>query len=272
MSQQHIPALDNDSPDSPRQIQASNQGQDKAGATHENSVSKNTVGVGFRGNTHRYSMQRIDPIVPSVSVSQILLLPPFRRGRKCRDISINPSPEKHLGDAIIQKSPDSTRLFFQSVKGLTYSTSGEDYCYYFSCLQAYDSDILGLAETNACWSHFHLQTDFRAYLRRYHRQNKIAFGAFSPTIDPCPERESFQAGGNVTVLTGTLTASATSRNLSDPTGLGTWSGILIAGKHDCIVSIFTAYQTCAGSPHTSPLGSTLLREYKFLVNKKQVFL
>ncbi|KAI2498581.1 hypothetical protein MHU86_15925 [Fragilaria crotonensis] len=128
---------------------------------------------------------------------------------------------------------------------------------------------MGLAETNTCWAHSHTRADLKATLRRYQRQSKISFGSPSNTIDPCPERETFQAGGNVTILTGSLTSSSTNQDVSDPTGLGRWCGISLTGKQEQKISIITAYRTCTGSPRTSPIGGTFIREYEYLVHTKQ---
>jgi hypothetical protein len=39
----------------------------------------------------------------------------------------DPVPDKSFGDSIIQKDELTTRLFFQNIKGLTSSTSGEGF-------------------------------------------------------------------------------------------------------------------------------------------------
>jgi hypothetical protein len=227
-----------------------------------------------------YRNQSTDTSIPSIPISKLLLLPTSRPGRKCRETSLDPCPSKYYGDAIIQKSRSSTRIFFHNVKGLTYSTGCEDYRYYLSCLQAYDIDIAGLSETNTCWSHSHLSTEFRAIVRRYYRQSKIMFGSVSPTIEKCLERESFQSGGNLTLVTGSLVSHATeSKQTSDPRGLGRWSSVTLEGKGNSKITIITAYRTCQGSVRNSPLGSVFVREYTYLrdnqhtsLNPRQVFL
>ena len=35
--------------------------------------------------------------------------------------------------SIHERDPSSIRVFFQNVKGLTYTSTGEDYAYYLSC-------------------------------------------------------------------------------------------------------------------------------------------
>ena len=173
-------------------------------------------------------------------------------------------PSAFYGDAVIQKVPDTTRIFFQNVKGLTHTTSQEDYRYYMSCLQGLSTDIAGFSETNACWSHPHLRADFQSAVRRSYKQSTVAFGSPTKDIDPCNSSESFQAGGNLTLITGRMTARSTGQNIVDSTGLGRWSGVTIEGTGGCRLSIKTAYRVCNGSPSTAPLGSSFLREYEFL--------
>ena len=211
-----------------------------------------------------YRSRPIDPSVPTIHVSQLLLLPYQRPGRRTRSTPLDPFPDKSFGDRIIQKDKLTTRLFFQNVKGLTYSTSGEDYRYYLSCLQAYAVDIAGLAETNTCWSHPHVCSDFRTSLRRQYRQSKVRFGSPTPEIDPCPPQESFQSGGSLTVVTDGLASCVNGTiNLSDTSGLGRWSGISLMGKDQTCLAIITAYRICSGTPRTAPLGSAFLREHEY---------
>ena len=202
---------------------------------------------------------------PPIPRSPILLT--WRPGRTLRERATDPNPEQRFGDAISQKHPDSTRIFFQNVKGLTYSNTGEDYRYYLSCLRAYQVDIAGLAETNTCWSHPHLQTAFRTSLRSFPGQAKVTFGYPTRNIDPCTEKESFQAGGNLTLVTGTAVSQIHRQPIVDPTGLGRWSGLTFQGKLGTQLTLITGYRTCNGSVKTSPLGSTYIREHSYFKAK-----
>ncbi len=164
---------------------------------------------------------------------------------------------------MIQKATCSIHIFFQNVKGLTHTLTKEDYNYYFQCIQGLDVDIMGLSETYTCWSHYHLSSDYRSTLRRFTRQSKTAFGSVSPVIDKRLQTETFQAGGNLKSILGSLVSRAGGPDILDKTGLGRWSGVKITGPDDRKLSIITAYRVCSGSPTTSPLGSSFLREYEF---------
>ena len=223
--------------------------------------------------------QPLDPLIPLVSASRLLSIPSSRPGRRFRKTNIDPSPSVSYGDPISQKTTGSIRLFFQNVKGLTHSTTLEDYKYYFQCIQGLDINIFGLSETNTCWAHHHLSSDYRLALRRYSRQSKTVFGTISPSIDPCSQAESFQSGGNLTSIIGSCVSRVRGSELRDPTGLGRWSGLTLDGSDGKIISIITAYRVCSGSPQSSPLGSAFLREYEYFrehkytsLNPRRIFL
>jgi hypothetical protein len=131
-------------------------------------------------------------------------------------------------------------------------------------MAAYQVDIFGLAETNTCWSHNHLRTDFQQLSRKHFRQNRISFGSPSQEIDKCPERSFYQAGGSITMATGKTASFSSGEVLTDPSGLGRWSGMTFAGKASTMLSILTAYRACSGSIKSSALGSTFIREYEYL--------
>ena len=213
--------------------------------------------------TFHYRNRPFDPNTPTIPLSPILNRPRVRPRRTMRTTSIDTSPEKTYGDVILQKAPNSTRLFFQNVKGLTHTTCSADYNYYMSCMRAYQVDVVGLAETNTCWSHSHLQADFRSSARKHFRQTRVAFASPDPTIDQCHVKETFQAGGSLTVATSNTVPFAHGAVLLDPLGLGRWSGMTFRGKGGNHLSIITAYRTCSGSINRSPLGSTFVREYAY---------
>ena len=213
---------------------------------------------------HSKHLPIIDPSIPSLAISPILLIPSRRPGRKIWESPADLHPDKSYGDPVIQKQKGTTRFFFQNVKGLTYNSSGEDYRYYISCLKAYDIDIAGLAETNTCWSHPHISFEFRQLLRRHYQQSKVTFGTPNRDIDQCLPTETFQSGGSLTLATGRLTSTINGEvDLTDPTGLGRWSGISFMGRNKTFLSIITAYRVCSGSPNTAPIGSAFLREYEY---------
>ena len=203
------------------------------------------------------------PSVPPIPASRLLSIPSSRPGRKLRASTVDTSPSTSYGDPITHKVEGSTSLLFQNVHGLTHSTTFKDYRYYHQCLQALSVDVVGLSETNTCWSHHHLSADFRLATQRFHRQSKIAFGAVSPSIDECLQTETYQSGGNVTAVFGWTSSRISGSNIVDSTGLGRWSGVTLEGPDAKKLSIITAYRVCKGSPQSSSIGSSFLRECEY---------
>jgi hypothetical protein len=222
------------------------------------------------GSRNVYRQQPIDPSVPPLSASQLLSIPSFRPRRKVRETPLDPYPSRFYGDAIIQKEPDSIRFFFQNVKGLSSTTRKEDYHYYLTCLQALGVDVTGLSETNTCWTHSHLAYDFRLAARRFFPQTKVVYGSPTPEIDPVPTKETFQAGGNLTMITSGLVSRATGSEIQDPSGLGRWNGLTLTGSDGKAMSVITAYRVCSASPLTASIGSAFLREYDYLRDRNHV--
>ena len=130
----------------------------------------------------------------------------------------------------------------------------------------------GTSRTRFCWAHPHLRSDFHYAVRRFYKQSKVVFGSPTMAIDPCASSESFQAGGNLTIITGNMASRSTGQNIDDLTGLGRWSGVTLEGPDGCLVSIITAYRVCSGSPLTAPLGSSFLREYEYFKGLKSTSL
>ena len=239
------------------------------------SDSVDSLSVEGRPSHHCQSISTIPP----VSASRLLSLPSLRLGRKSRSDPLDIHSPRSFGDSIRLKAPDSIRIFFQNVKGLTHTTTKDDYRYYLSCIQGYDIDIVGLSETNTCWSHHHLSSDFRSSVHSYFRQSKIVFGMVSPDVDPCTDSETFQAGGNITMVLGGMVPRVSGSNIVDPTGLGRWSGITLEGIDGKKMSIITAYRVCTSSPSSASLGSAYLREYEYFrehhytsLNPRRIFL
>ncbi|KAI2514050.1 hypothetical protein MHU86_434 [Fragilaria crotonensis] len=139
----------------------------------------------------------------------------------------------------------------------------EDYHYYLQSIKSFHIDVAGLVETNTCWQHNHLQSDFKKKLWKHHQQSRVVFGYPSQAIDPCSVESTYQPGGSLTAVTGTITSSIFGDSIQDPTGLGRWCGFTIRGSSDFKLTVITAYRVCSGNVRTSPLGSSFSREYHY---------
>ena len=98
------------------------------------------------------------------------------------------------GDNIHNKQDQHTRIFFQNVKGLTHSTTSEDYEYYLHNLKTLQVDIAGLAETNSPWQLYHIRRDFLQQTKKHYQTSKTVFGSIDQQIDPVHSHDKFQAG------------------------------------------------------------------------------
>jgi hypothetical protein len=183
--------------------------------------------------------------------------------------SSDPHHATSYGEPISKpKHQTSLRVLFQNVKGLSHYAKGEDQEYYMTHLRDLDIDIAGLAETNTAWQHQSLRYNFNARARKAGEGlAKTSFGSPKPEIENIPPNETFQAGGSLTTCLGPWTTTIYGNEIQDQSGLGRWSGFSIRGKFNNILSIVTAYRTCAGSRNTAPLGSTFHRETEFFRNQ-----
>jgi hypothetical protein len=151
----------------------------------------------------------------------------------------------------------------QNTKGLTYTIEGTDYEYYFRSLHEINADVASLVETNTAWQHYYLRNELLRRARQI-RDTKINFSYPTASIDPAGQKETFQAGGTVTAVMGAFTYTVFGDEVNDPTGLGRWSGCTLRGKHCQMLTILTAYRTCATTISSAPLGSAFSREYDYL--------
>ena len=161
-----------------------------------------------------------------------------------------------------ERNHTDIRIFFQNTKGLSYSSTGEDYDYYLPCTKSIGADIIGMAETNTAWQHHHLRQLFTARSRQHYQIAKPSFGFPSNDIDPIPERETYQSGGTITLSTRDLVPMAFGADITDPSGLGRWSGQTFRGKDNHFLSVITGDRVCKGSIASSPIGSAFSREYE----------
>ena len=120
-----------------------------------------------------------------------LSLPTSRPGR-IRNATHDPHHRQSFGNSIHKRDDFHTRVFFQNTKGLTSSTSCEDFKYCLDSLASFKTDVVGLSETNMPWEQVpHLPADFRACLRRQFHTGKAVFSSPSPQFDPVKSTDAF---------------------------------------------------------------------------------
>jgi hypothetical protein len=195
-----------------------------------------------------------------------LYLSSNRPGRKPLRQTPNVNLAQSYGDAVSTRNPEHIRILFQNVKGLTHSSTGEDYDYYLSCVSDLDADIVGMAETNTAWDHRHLRQAFSSRLKRHYQMSRVSFSSPSPTVDPMPDTESYQAGGTTTFTNRKMVPFSYGAVFQDPTGLGRWNGLHFRGENNTQFTVLTGYRVCSGSINTAPIGSAAGREHEYLRN------
>ena len=213
------------------------------------------------------------PVPPPLATNHIS--PPlaslFNTLRPGRTRVADPHDTAHwqsFGDTVHEKDASHTRFFFQNIKGLTNSTSCEDFKYTLHSLHGLHVDFCGLAETNLPWLQVpHLQDEFRQCVRREYITGNVVFSSPDDLVDPVTPNTSFQSGGSLTMATGSIVPMVVNSKLSylhDPSGMGRWSGLTLRGKNDSLVSIITAYRVSASSVSQARMGSAFLREHAHL--------
>jgi hypothetical protein len=202
------------------------------------------------------------PVPPQASQPPLNTLSSHRPGRKTLRQPLNIDLQSSYGASIHTRDQDCIRAFFQNVKGLTYTNTGEDYAYYLSCTSSLGADIIGMAETNSAWTHHHLRNSFHKHARGQYHQHKTDFSSPSQTTDPIPDKEPFQAGGTLTMITNSLVSMACGDSAQDTLGLGRWSSLTLRGQDSRSFTIFTAYRVCKGNIQSATIGSSFSREYE----------
>jgi hypothetical protein len=187
-----------------------------------------------------------------------------RSGRIQFRKSADKFPELSYGDSIQTKNSDHIRILFQNVKGLSHSSTSDDFSYYAHSIRDLQVDVCCMAETNTPWQLNHHRQDFLHAAKSTLGQVKVEFASPSRHVDPISDTERFQAGGNLLMVSGKWIPSIYGPSIKDPSGLGRWCGLTLRGKHDNFLTIITAYRVCAGHIHSAPIGSSYAREYEFL--------
>jgi hypothetical protein len=214
--------------------------------------------------TQNLSNQTTNVHTTNRNTAHIDTIPNLRPGRNHTRKTDTIDVYSSYGDSHLEKDDKYIRIFFQKVKGLTYSFTGEDYDYYMTSTQAFGTDIIGMAETNTAWQHHHLRTLFASRAGKHFGAAKLSFGFPTEAIDEVPEKETFQLGGSITMSTRTLAPMLHGEHILDPTGLGRWCRHTLWGKVNTFLSIITAYRVCTGLISTSTVGSAFSREYEHL--------
>jgi hypothetical protein len=151
----------------------------------------------------------------------------------------------HWGDNIHCSPGDLHRVYFQNLDGLRNDNEEID---------LYVESMLNYQVGTYCWtdpSLDFLQPTAKSKLKTPTLAHfKTARTAFSCSTIPNEGDSLYKPGGTLTTTTGKWTTRCIGNPLSDPSGMGRWSGLSYLGKNERRLTIMTAYR----SPRQQPNG------------------
>ena len=137
------------------------------------------------------------------------------------------------------------RLLYQNINCIKSANDWQHWTEISSNLFSHNFQCFGFAETNIPWSPDHV-SKLQSKLRRptpINRQQALLSTASSNEISLSP---TYQPGGTATGLLGPWSGRAI-QQISDPAGLGRWSGFSLVSSNNRQLHIITAYRPCQHS-------------------------
>lgn len=146
------------------------------------------------------------------------------------------------GDSIHTKQPNTIRLYFQNIRGAKNNNKWDDWTKSAQYLNKNEIDIISYTETNIKWTDA-LKVEARNHLK-LKTKSYYNHSIISTSNSNDPYGSYFQPGGTCTIVTNNLTGRVI-KDISDPSGLGRWSGFKIKRDKTHHLNIITAY--CANT-------------------------
>jgi hypothetical protein len=144
----------------------------------------------------------------------------------------------YWGDTIHCPPGELHRVYFQNLDGLRNDSEEID---------LYVETMLQYQVGTFCWtdpSLDFLQSPAKSKLRFHTLAHfKTARTAFSSSNIPNEGNSLYKPGGTLTTTTGKWTTRCVGQPLSDPSGMGRWSGLSYLGKNGRRLSIITGYRS-----------------------------
>jgi hypothetical protein len=149
--------------------------------------------------------------------------------------------EDFLGDRIrTSKPPNTTRMHFQNVNGLNYTSSGGEFNDICAQIHKDNINILGIAETK-------LDTQRKAVVPTCLRSARRTFSSSRVVLSSSAISYSspFKPGGTALITAGCTTGRITNTH-QDP--MGRWCATTYRGAQTREVTVISAYQVCNTPP------------------------
>ena len=121
---------------------------------------------------------------------------------------------------------------------------------YLNKVKLLEPHIVGLAETNLNWSHFHTKTSVYSSLKACWPQLRVATTHLDGAFPSCPSTQA----GSCLQLTSGCTSGRVQGSFSDP--MGRWCSQTLLGASSHQITIITEYRVCQAAR------SGLLTAYK----------
>ena len=132
----------------------------------------------------------------------------------------------HFGDDIGRDPQEhSTRLFFQNVNGLEFSTTSHTLLVTCIGMQDNQIDIACLAETNTNWNHYKGKRHLNRIVRKHWKRSHITTANMESKMSTL-----YQLGG-IAIISRNKISPRISDSGGDPKGMSRWSYITINGRN-----------------------------------------
>ena len=192
-------------------------------------------------------------IVAPISSSPSVLVPTTVSTPTLLDFfapSSESSPEysSSWGDSIHDDPGDLHRVFFQNLDGLR--NNADDMDLYVSSMAQFQTSTFCWADHGLALSQLPVsQALHRPILSHFGRaRSACSYSALPPVRTAL--QNGYQPGGTFTATTGKWVTRSSGKPITDPSGLGRWSGLCFLGKRGRKLAILTAYRSPRQQPGT----------------------
>ena len=192
-------------------------------------------------------------IVAPISSSPSVLVPTTVSTPTLLDFfapSSESSPEysSSWGDSIHDDPGDLHRVFFQNLDGLR--NNADDMDLYVSSMAQFQTSTFCWADHGLALSQLPVsQALHRPILSHFGRaRSACSYSALPPVRTAL--HNGYQPGGTFTATTGKWVTRSSGKPITDPSGLGRWSGLCFLGKRCRKLTILTAYRSPRQQPGT----------------------
>ena len=176
---------------------------------------------------------------------------------------IPPSTTDHhlqntIGDPLQAKETQTFRILGQNINGISPRHNFNKWREILQSTITHEVDLLCLSETNLEWRHPHVSERMTTITKHFFRHSRLTTASSSIRFE-----RMFKPGGVAALLTNEWTGRLITCD-SDPSGLGRWTTVMLAGKHHRKIAIISAYQVCQTSINNCGLTTSFSQQWHLL--------